>query len=61
MHNTFKGTYMGELISVFVALGIVKLYSRKQKPTGKVKYRYKVDRNNILLEFLPNKVAQDII
>lgn len=51
---------MGEIVSVIVAFGIVHFYSRRQRPTGKVKYRYKVDKHNILLEYLPNKVAQEL-
>lgn len=51
---------MGEVISVIVAFGIVSFYSRKQRPTGKVRYRYKVDKHNLLLEFLPSKVAADL-
>ena len=51
---------MGEIVSVIVAFGIVSFYSRRQRPTGKVRYRYKVDKHNILLEFLPNKVAREL-
>ncbi len=51
---------MHEIVAVILSMGIISFYSKRQRPTGKVKYRYKVTKHNILLPYLPTKVTEEI-